>query len=76
MTKKQIETLKHKAQLMVRQYAHDTDKIMEEIKRINNFIQEAYENYLINDYSDVLKLQREIGAAAMEELEKVIKEVA
>lgn len=76
MTKKQIEILKNKAKLAVRNYAHDTNKMMEEIKRINSFIQESYEMYLINEYSEVIKLQKEIGLAAMEELDKLQKEIA
>lgn len=75
MTRKQVETLKIDAQIAVRRHAADTSKIMEDINRLNDFVKQAFELHLISNYDDVLKIQREIGAAAMDELEKLMNEV-
>ena len=76
MTKKQVETLLIDAQIAVRRHANDTDKIMQELKNIETFLKTAYELHIIDNYDEVIKIQRQVGQAAMDELEKVLKEIA
>jgi hypothetical protein len=76
MTRKQVETLKINAALAVRRHADDTSKIMADINRLNDFVKQAFELHMIAKYDDVLKIQREIGQAAMAELEKLQREIA
>lgn len=76
MTKKQVETLLIDAQIAVRRHANDTDKIMQDLKNIEAFLKTAYELHIIDNYDEVIKIQRQVGQAAMDELEKVLKEIA
>lgn len=76
MTRKQIEVLKMNVQIAVRANADNTTAIMAKIKEIDKFLVDAWELHLIADYNEVLKLQKEIGQAAMNELDKLQKEIA
>ncbi len=77
-TKDQIETLLIDGQIAVSTNLafNNPNKITSELNKINNFLKTAFELHLIDDYNDVLKLQKQIGAAAMEEYEKLTKEGA
>lgn len=76
MTKKQIETLIFDAQIAVRTHANNTDKIMQHLKSIETFLKTAYELHIIDSYNEVIRIQKQVGQAAMAELEKVMKEIA
>lgn len=77
-TKDQIETLLIDGQIAVSTNLafNNPNKITSDLNKINNFLKVAFELHLIDDYNDVLKLQKQIGAAAMEEYEKLTKEGA
>lgn len=76
MTKKQIETLLIDAQISVRAHANDTNKIMQDLKNIEAFLKTAYDLHLIDNYNEVIKIQKLVGQAAMSELDKIMKEIA
>lgn len=76
MTKKQIETLLIDAQISVRAHANDTNKIMQDLKNIEAFLKTAYDLHLIDNYNEVIKIQKLVGQAAMAELDKIMKEIA
>ena len=77
-TKDQIETLLIDGQIAVSTSLafNNPNKITSDLNKINDFLKTAFELHLIDDYNDVLKLQKQIGAAAMEEYEKLTKEGA
>lgn len=77
-TKDQIETLLIDGQIAVSTNLafNNPNKITSDLNKINDFLKTAFELHLIDDYNDVLKLQKQIGAAAMEEYEKLTKEGA
>lgn len=77
-TKDQIETLLIDGQIAVSTNLafNNPNKITSDLNKINDFLKVAFELHLIDDYNDVLKLQKQIGAAAMEEYEKLTKEGA
>ena len=77
-TKDQIETLLIDGQIAVSTNLafNNPNKITSDRNKINDFLKTAFELHLIDDYNDVLKLQKQIGAAAMEEYEKLTKEGA
>lgn len=77
-TKDQIETLLIDGQIAVSTNLafNNPNKITLDLNKINDFLKTAFELHLIDDYNDVLKLQKQIGAAAMEEYEKLTKEGA
>ena len=64
------------AEIAVRTHADNTSAIMAKIKEIDAFLVQAWELHIITDYSEVIKIQKEIGAAAMAELDKLMKETA
>lgn len=75
-TKNQIETLLIDGQIAVSANLtfNKPDKITADLNKINDFLKIAYELHLIDDYDDVLKLQKQIGSAAMEEYKKLTEE--
>lgn len=75
-TKDQIETLLIDGQIAVSTNLvfNNPDKITSDLNKINDFLKIAFELHLIDDYNDVLKLQKQIGSAAMKEYEKLTKE--
>lgn len=75
-TKDQIETLLIDGQIAVSANLtfNNPDKITADLNKINDFLKIAFELHLIDDYNDVLKLQKQIGSAAMEEYKKLTEE--
>lgn len=76
LSKKQIETLKLVMRTAARTNNTSADYIGRKISQIDQFLKLAAELYIIDDYSDVAKIMKEVCSAGLDELDQIKKATA
>lgn len=69
LTVNQIETLKNGIRCTIHYHSNEPEKISKKLKQIDDFLKMAADLYIIEDYSEVTKIMKEIGEAALSEYE-------
>lgn len=69
LTNNQIEILKYNLEIAIK-YHDDNETITAKLKEIDNFLKMAFDLHIIDDYSDITKIMKQIGDAGIQALNK------
>lgn len=76
LTKNQVETLKVNIRAAVQYHSNSADYIGKKLQQIDQFLKLAAELYILDDYSEVARIMKEVGDAGLDELDLIKKTTA
>jgi hypothetical protein len=76
LTKNQVEILKVNIRAAVQYHSSSADYIGKKLQQIDQFLKLAAELYILDDYSEVARIMKEVGDAGLDEFDLIKKTTA